>query len=54
MGCGSPQDRIQALGTFRISEELRARVRGPYFQTYGPRTRREFLRLLARNGGAPG
>ena len=99
---GSPQDQIQAMRAFQISEDLRerygypalsdaarrrifglnaAQVYGldvsavrraaaeddvgriktayrlqpnPSFRTYGPRTRREFLRLQAEHGGRPG
>jgi hypothetical protein len=99
---GSPQDQIQAMRTFQISEEFQqtygypaitpeikakilglnaARVYGvdpdeirqvaradsvasfkanylndpnPGFESYGPKTRREFLDLLTLNGGRPG
>ena len=98
---GSPQDQIQALRTFQISDEFQDRygypaitahmrrrifglnAAGPYgldvpalrqamtddhvaglkrryaehpnpsFQTFGPRSRREFLRLVSSRGGRP-
>jgi hypothetical protein len=99
---GSPQDQIQAMRTFQISEafqetygypaitpEIKAKIFGlnaarvygvspdevrraaqsdgvatfkanyvndpnPGFESYGPKTRREFLSFLAMNGGRPG
>jgi len=49
---GSPQDQIQAFRVFQISGERAAYLERPEpcFGTYGPRTRREFLALVARGG----
>jgi hypothetical protein len=45
--------RLQAAKRAKVAELAPGDRRGPHFQTYGPRDRREFLRLLAANGGRP-